>query len=205
MWVVGGEEEQRPRARAMLDEALAIYEELGDTSGQGNVLWGRGGFELYGGNPAGAEPWYRRALDLHQAAGHRTMEAWSYHMLGLTLISQRRLADAREASQQALAHFRDAGDLAGLNLALDTVAAVAVGEGETARAGRIWGAARELQHASGADLAIWDQAILEALPYGPRQQIGAADLERLAAEGAALPLTDAVAYALGEADPFEGA
>ena len=204
MWVVGGGEGQRPRARAMLDEALAIYEELGDTSGQGNVLWGRGGFELYGDSPGEAEPWYRRALELHRAAGHRTMEAWSLHMLSVALISQRRVADAREASRHALAHFRDGGDLAGLNLALDALAAVAVGEGDPARAGRLWGAARQLQHTSGTDLATWDQAILEALPYGPRREIAAADLERLAAEGAALRLTDAVAYALGEADPFAG-
>ena len=202
MLLARGAEGQRPEARAMLDEALAIYEQLGDESGQGNVLWGRGVFELYGESPADAEPWYRRALDLHRAAGHRTMEAWTLHMLSITLITQGRIADAHDASRRALAHFRDAGDLAGLDLALDVLAAVAVGEGKTARAGRLWGAARQLQHTSGTELATWDQGILESLPYGPRRAIDAADLERLAAEGAALPLADAVAYALDEADPF---
>ncbi len=81
---------------------------------------------------------------------------------------------------------------------------MAVGEGDPARAGRLWGAARQLQqHTSGADLATWDEQILETLPFSPRRAISDPDLERLAAEGAALPLTDAVAYALGEADPFD--
>ena len=87
----------------------------------------------------------------------------------------------------------------------DHLAAVAVGEGSTSRAGRLWGAARRLQHTSGTELATWDQAMLESLPYGPRRAIDAADLERTAAEGAALPLADAIAYALAEVDPFADA
>jgi len=204
MWLVGGKPGERPGARAMLDEALAIYEELGDSAGQGNVLWGRGGFELYGESPADAEPWFRRALELHRAAGHRTMEAWSLHMLSMTLIVQRRVAEARDAARHAVARFRDASDLAGVNLALDALAAVAVGEGDAARAGRLWGAARHLQRTSGAELATWDEALLDTLPFSPRRALDSDDLERLAAEGAALPLTDAIAYALGEVDPFPG-
>ena len=204
MWLVGGAPGERPGARAMLDEALAIYEELDDSAGQGNVLWGRGGFELYGESPADAEPWFRRALELHRAAGHRTMEAWSLHMLSMTLIVQRRVPEARDAARHAVAHFRDASDLAGVNLALDALAAVAVGEGDAARAGRLWGAARHLQRTSGAELATWDEAILDTLPFSPRREIDSEDLKRLAAEGAALPLTEAIAYALGEVDPFAG-
>ena len=47
--------------QAMLEEALAIYRELGDETGEGNVLWGLGGFEIYGDDPAEAERWFRRA------------------------------------------------------------------------------------------------------------------------------------------------
>ncbi len=30
---------------------------------------------------------------------HRTMEAWSLHMLSITLIAQRRVAEARDAAR----------------------------------------------------------------------------------------------------------
>ena len=54
---------------------------------------------------------------------------------------------------------------------------------------------------SGTGLAAWDEAIFASLPSSPRARIAPAELERLAAEGAALPLGDAVAYALEEATP----
>jgi predicted ATPase/class 3 adenylate cyclase len=193
----------RDRARAMLEEALAIYRELGDTAGEGNVVWGLGGLELYGHDAGRAEPWFRRSLELHRAAGNRTMEAWSLHMLGVTMIAQERIDEAAEASRHAVMHFRDAHDLAGLTLSFDVLAAVAVARGDQPRGGRLWGLARQLEEVSGAGLAAWDEAIFAGLPASPRARIEPAELERLAAEGAALPLADAVAYALEERDPFD--
>jgi predicted ATPase/class 3 adenylate cyclase len=188
--------------RAMLEEALAIYRDLGDESGEANVMWGLGGFEIYNDNPAEAEGWFRRSRELHRAAGHKTMEAWSLHMLSVTMIASHRMDDAAEATDHALRHFRDAGDVGGMTLALDAHAAVAVGRGELERAGRLWGAARQLERASGTGLARWDETVFERLPYSPRRALDPAERDRLGAEGAALPLADAVAYALGEADPF---
>jgi hypothetical protein len=186
----------------MLQEALRIYEDLGDTIGQANVQWGIGGFETYGGNAAAAEPRYRRALELHRAAGYRTMEAWSLHMLAVTLVAMDRIDEALETSRHALSHFRDVGDVGGMTLTFDTLAAVSVGQGDPARAGRLWGAARQLERASGTGLARWDERVFEQLPYSPRRTLGTAELERLGAEGGNVPLAEAVAYALGESDPF---
>jgi predicted ATPase/class 3 adenylate cyclase len=194
----------RGRQRAMLDEALAIYVELGDTAGEANVLWGIGGAEVYGPNPAAAEPHYRRAIELHRAAGHRTMEAWSLHMLAVALVYQERIDEAADASRHALGHFRDGGDVGGITLSFDALAAAAVGSGDLERAGRLWGAARHLQRESGTGLARWDETIFERLTTSPRHALGPADLERLGVEGGALPLSEAVAYALGETDPFVG-
>jgi predicted ATPase len=203
IWAKDGFPVDREGGRAMLEEALEICRELGDEAGEGNVLWGLGGYELYVEDPARAEPWYRRALDLHRASGQKTMEAWSLHMLSVTLIALSRIDEASEASGHAVAHFRDARDVAGLTLSLDAQASVAVAKGDLQRAGRLWGAARELERMSGTGLAAWDEAIFLMLPFSPRREIEPAELERLGAEGAALPLADAVAYGLGEHDPFE--
>jgi hypothetical protein len=77
--------------------------------------------------------------------------------------------------------------------------------GEQAAGGRLWGAARELQHTSGTGLADWDEMMFSTKAYGVRNAFAPGRLERLAAEGAALPLDDVIAYALGERDPFAGA
>ena len=59
------------------------------------------------------------------------MEAWSLHMLSVTMIALDRIDEA--ASRLApcrCAHFRDARDLAGLTLGFDALAAVAVARGD---------------------------------------------------------------------------
>ncbi len=194
--------EHRSEGLAMLREALAIYEDLGDPSGQANVMWGIGGFEIYGDNASAAEPWFRQSLELHHRAGHRTMEAWSRHMLSVTLIATDRIDEALVSARLAMSHFRDAGDVGGMTLSFDALAAASVGQGDLPRAGRLWGAARQLERVSGTGLAQWDEAVFERLPYSPRRALTVEQMERFEAEGRSVPLADAVAYALGEADPF---
>jgi tetratricopeptide (TPR) repeat protein len=194
-----------PAGRAMMEEALELYRELGDTAGEGNLLWGLGGYLMFSGEMREAEGSFRRAIELHRAAGNRTMEAWSLHMLSATLISQGRVADAGEASRHALRHFDEAGDVAGMTLAFDVLSAVALAAGDVDRGGRLWGAARQLQRVSGTGLAAWDERMLAMLPHGVARMLEPAERDRLAAQGASLALADAVAYALGDADPFGGA
>lgn len=130
------------------------------------------------------------------------MEAWSRHMLSVTLIATDRIDEALVSARLAMSHFRDAGDVGGMTLSFDALAAASVGQGDLPRAGRLWGAARQLERVSGTGLAQWDEAVFERLPYSPRRALTVEQMERFEAEGRSVPLADAVAYALGEADPF---
>lgn len=193
---------QGAEARRRFDRALAIYRAIGDRVGEANVLWGLGGLEAFLGDQEAAEPWFRQSLELHRAAGHRTMEAWSLHMLSLSLLDQRRLDEALEVSRHALRHFHQSGDVSGITLCLDALAAIALGGEDLARSGRLWGAARALQLASGADLAQWDEGLFETLKdLSPRTRIPADELARLAEEGRTMGLDRTVAYAMGETSP----
>ena len=183
--------------RAMLDEALTIYRRLGDKAGEGNILWGLGSYEFFSANGAAAEAWYRQSLELHRQAGNRTMEAWSLHMLGSSENAQRRFAEADETGRHALRHFHEAGDISGVILALDDLSLAALGLGKADRAGRLWGAARHLQRSTGTGLADYVEQTNDLFGVGtPKASIPADELERLAAEGAAMSLDEIVAYAL---------
>jgi predicted ATPase/class 3 adenylate cyclase len=186
-----------PVPTPLLDEALATYQELGDKGGEGNILWALGSVYYFTSNAAEAESWYRRSLELHRSAGNRTMEAWSLHMLGLAMLGQRHFEDGQEVVRHALRHFYEAGDVAGITLVLDDLAIVAVGLGDPERAGRLWGAARHLQQRTGTGLADYVQQnnTLFGVPT-PRDTLPAEELERLAAEGAAMSFDEVVAYAL---------
>ncbi|MFL5685236.1 MAG: adenylate/guanylate cyclase domain-containing protein [Chloroflexota bacterium] len=180
-----------------LDEALAIYQELGDTGGEGNIVWALGSVHYFTANGSEAESWYRRALELHRSAGNRTMEAWSLHMLGLSIIGQRRFSEGLEVIRHALRHFYEAGDVAGVTLVLDDMAIATLGLGEIDRAGRLWGAARHLQERTGTALADYVQQMqdLFGVPT-PKDQLAPERLDVLAAEGAAMSFDEVVAYAL---------
>jgi predicted ATPase/class 3 adenylate cyclase len=197
-WIMGGEggAGDAPRARRMLEEALAIYRELGDVAGEGNILWALGSFHFFANEMPEAEATYREALALHRAGGNRTMEAWSLHMLALALVSQQRAAEAKAAAHEALTYFKEAGDVAGITLVLDDLSGVALFDEDLPRAGRMWGAARHLQAMTGADLAGFNETGFGSLGYPTaRQVLSPEDLERYAAEGAAMSIDEAVAYA----------
>ncbi|HET9456854.1 MAG TPA: hypothetical protein VFO78_05910, partial [Candidatus Limnocylindrales bacterium] len=129
--------------------------------------------------------------------GDRTMTAWAQHMLGGALIRLYRVDEAAEPIRRALRTFHDAGDVAGIALVLDDHAAEAVVRGDLPRAARLYGAARALSSASGVGLADfidkrWER---EGRPNAAAA-MDPATLDRYAAEGRAMSLDEAVAYAL---------
>jgi predicted ATPase/class 3 adenylate cyclase len=179
-------------------EAYALYEELGDERGQGNVLWGRGNRKYFSEGPDAGLQDFLQALEKFRHVGDRTMEAWSLHMVGGGLLRERRPEEARPLLREALQHFLVAGDAAGMTLVIDDLSSMALADDEPERASRLWGAGRALAKATGATLASYTDGWIESqLRPNVRNSIEPADLQRWAAEGAALSLDEAVAYALG--------
>ncbi len=187
--------------RAKLERALELYREVGDDSGEANILWALGSYYFFTNDAVGAEPWYQRSLDLHRTSGNRTMEAWSLHMLSLVHVGRGQVDAARRDASEALDRFTEGGDVAGITLILDDLAAVAVADGDLPRAGRLYGAARHLQQTTGTGLATFvEETYAQYNAPSPRKALSAEDLERYAAEGAAMGLDEIVAYARERGD-----
>jgi predicted ATPase len=183
------------RARA---EALELYREIGDERGEANVLWGMGNDKYFSENSDGGVGEFRSALEKFRRVGDLTMEAWSLHMVGSALLRTRDPDAARPYLHEALRHFFIAGDAAGMTLVIDDLSAQAVADQEPERAARLWGAGRSLTKASGATIAAFTDTWFEIeLRPNVRKAVDPADLERWAAEGAAMSLDETVAYALG--------
>jgi tetratricopeptide (TPR) repeat protein len=181
-----------------LDEALALYRDVGDVRGQANVLWGIGNREYFLLTGDGGEAQFLEALDLFRSVGDVTMEAWSLHMLGSALLRRPdRADDSRAYLRHALRHFHEASDAAGMALLLDDLSSQAVIDDDLPRAARLRGAARRLTAVTGAELAAY---VNEQYEFLARPQVAKRlspdELERYAAEGAALSLDEAVAFAL---------
>jgi len=192
-----GEADPEGKGRALLEEALALYRTLGDERGEANVLWGLGNLRYFSLDADPGSEEFALALEKFRRVGDRTMETWSLHMLAGALLRLGRLDEARQDMLQALRQFHAASDAAGVTLVLDDLSALAVTIGEPERGARLWGAARHLVSTTGATLAtVVDDAIQLQVRANVRTAMAPDVLDRLAAEGAALTLDEAVAYAL---------
>jgi predicted ATPase/class 3 adenylate cyclase len=184
--------------RRILAEALGIFQALGDRRGEANVLWALGNYDYFRDQGEVGEPQFRAALALFREVGDRTMEAWSLHMLGGAQVRRGELDESRDNLRHALRHFHEASDAAGITLVFDDLASQAVAEGDLERAARLWGAARNLTAATGTTLASYvDEAHEAYMRPHLQQRMDPAERDRLAREGAAMSLDEAVAYALG--------
>ncbi len=199
-------EEVDPQAvgEGYLQEALAIYRELGDRRGAGNALWGIGTRHYFRAEfEAALEP-QRESLEIFHEVGDRTMEAWAMHMVGSLVIELGRFDEAGETFRRALREFHDVGDAAGITLVLDDLVRLAVGQHDRPRAARLLGATRQLSGATGVGLATVVSSTQQAAALRDlTESLSASDFERYLREGAALSIDDAVAYALGESGAEE--
>jgi predicted ATPase/class 3 adenylate cyclase len=187
------------RGLRLLEQARDIYHRIGDRRGEANALWGLGNYQYFRAFPGNGVGEFRLALDMFREAGDVTMEAWSLHMLGTGQLRNGEVAEARGHIEHAVRHFYAAGDAAGLTLTLDDLSAVAVAEGDLPRAARLRGAARNLTTETGAELAGFVEDAFEyGVRPGVRSHMSESDLARYGAEGAAMTLDEAVAYALGD-------
>jgi predicted ATPase/class 3 adenylate cyclase len=184
--------------------ALEAFRKIGDERGEANALWGLGTLRYFKDAEDGGEAEFRQALELFRKTGDRTMESWALHMLGSALIRRGLTAEAKDAVGHAVSHFHSAGDVAGLTLTFFDLSSVAVQDGDLDRAARLRGAARNLSTETGARLAMATEDAFELAGARPsvKNRLPPEDLARLEAEGAALTLDEAVAYAL-EGGPIE--
>ena len=191
----------REKADALLGESLALYRSLGDEQGEANVYWGIGIQHYFAHDYAAAAPAFEATLELYRRVGDRTQEAWSLHQLGLSSLKLGKADAARTYLADGLRLFMAAGDMAGVTLGLDDMAAIAIVGGDLVRAARVQGLARRIQMSSGTGLAgVVENAFEVADRPDAKATMPPDEFARYEAEGAAMPMLEGVRYALGEAE-----
>jgi tetratricopeptide (TPR) repeat protein len=183
-------------AAAMLEEAAAIFREVGDDAGLGNVLWASGTAAIQAGDATSAEPQFLEARERFRRAGERTMEAWADHMLGATLAYTGRHGEGETAFLAALDHFASVGDVAGVSIVLSDLGIGAHWRRDFERAAHLDLMAIELARTTGVNVlqatiaswpALWNRTQPADLPPGRWEEI--------AVEVAGWSLDDMLAYA----------
>jgi predicted ATPase/class 3 adenylate cyclase len=184
------------KTRAVLEEALPIFRELQDEIGVAKSLWALGilyyrqdELDLAVGSLDDAIALFRRMSD-------RFSLGWALFVRANVGLKQGEPATAKTYGMEALRIFAGAQDPSGAAFLLATLAGVARQEGDLVRAARLSGASEGQEVSSGAGLGTVVDTV-ERLRSG--EFLNEAEAQARA-EGKAMTLQQAIAYALSGSD-----
>jgi tetratricopeptide (TPR) repeat protein len=129
-------------------------------------------------------------------SGDKRRSAWALTSLGLTAICQGDYRRAAALLKESLALSRDLGDKRDMAAGMEELASVACAQEQTERAARLFGAGQALREALGAPLPPADQAPYDRGVAVARARLGENAFAAAWAQGRAMALEQAVAYAL---------
>jgi predicted ATPase/serine/threonine protein kinase/DNA-binding CsgD family transcriptional regulator len=157
----------------LLEEALALYREVGDKMGIAACLRLSGLLALSQGNAAEARSLAEEALALFRETGHQKGISISLHLLARVEATQGNYQVARTLYEQSLATASRGTDDVGLIAScLEGLAAVVAAQGELTWAARLWGAAEVHREVNGAPLPPVDRPVYEGSVSAARSNLG---------------------------------
>jgi predicted ATPase/class 3 adenylate cyclase len=181
-------------AMRLQDEALALFEELGDREGIAKTTWGLATM-AYGG-----EDWDRVAelatssVEMFREIDNPFGLSWALHLQGLAFTVLGRRGEAEASFREAMGIFLGSDDRSALALLLADLAILAESVGDAERAIRLAGAADGVEEEVGTGLLVSDAAVSKRL-RGLRGLLPPAESGPLFAEGRAMSMEQALAYA----------
>jgi predicted ATPase/class 3 adenylate cyclase len=188
-------------AQVLAEESLAIYRQLGDPHGEAWGLWALGAALCFQGDLEGARKQLEESLRIFDELGDDRSGLGNV-ITGLGVVAAI-AGDPREASArilQAMDLAEEAQDALAISSQLEVLAAMANATGRPERAVRLAGATAMLKEKTRG------QAPPAMLPFPDPREVAAklldpASLERAWAEGRAMTLEEALAYARRDASP----
>jgi predicted ATPase/class 3 adenylate cyclase len=193
---------ERARARKLLEESLVRSRAIGFRTNEMMARGSLGSFDYREGNVERGLEAMEEAAALARESGFKWWETNLLSALADYALADDRLVQAERYGRTALVLAGEMGDRRHAVQALGLLAALAVGRGDTERAGRLWGAieGEELRGPLGLRprMATWDEerARFESIVLAHRTP----ELERALEAGRRMTLEDAYEYALGDAD-----
>ncbi|MDQ5851245.1 MAG: AAA family ATPase [Chloroflexota bacterium] len=184
------------RATTLLEESLALSRELGDKGAIAFTLHILSGNALLQGDAVQALALEEASLALYRELGNKSQLPWGLKSLGHIALRQGDTARATTCFVESLALCREMESQRGLMYCLVGLAGVAGRQGQPERAARLLGAAEELAAAVYEPPRSGSRIHFERYMAVARAQLDDATWEVAWAEGRAMSLEHAIAYAL---------
>ena len=191
-----------PAAARRYAEAEALARPTGDNWVLGQILWNRGGLAQRQGDYRLARWLLEEVLALRRTQHNPRDVGVTLAALGRVALAAGDTATARTRLTQAVTVLRDGGQVWSLPLRLAELAQLAAAQGQPTRAARLWGAAAAQRQTLVGRPPRADEDPLFGTPAQAdevlRARLGDAAFAAAWAQGQALTLEQAVAYALEE-------
>jgi non-specific serine/threonine protein kinase len=184
---------------ALVEEGLKLFRELDDKPGMTQALNNLGELIRMDGDYERAGRAYEECLAISHKIGDRQREAIMLGNLGYVAQHQGDYERAETLTRQFLTLWREFGSRYFIAAGLAGLAGPVSARGDPERAARLLGASEVLFETIGVDLQCADQFEADRYEAAVREQLDKATFEARWAEGRAMSLEKAVAYALGEA------
>ena len=189
------------RAEVLLEESIPVIREASVRWHAGLYLNRLGDIARLRGRHERAEQLYAEALAIWRDLGMQADAAAALHNLGYAVLSQGDSTRARSRFGESLALQQAQDNRAGIAEGLAGLAAVAAAERRAEQAARLIGAVEAIRDNLGGVLWPAEQHEWERLVPATRAQLDDATFEAARSEGRAMPLEQAIAYALEMGDP----
>jgi predicted ATPase/DNA-binding CsgD family transcriptional regulator len=193
-----GQPDEYEQAVADCEESLALLRELDDKPGVAQALMVRGEIARRQGDLPCAKEAYQESLDIGRETGDKLREGVMLGFLGLIALREGDDEQAQAQYQQSLSLSVEIGHKVGVVDALAGLAEAAEYLGQLERAARLFSAADAFYEMHGFVLQAVYKLDYERRKGRVREQLDKATFEVLWAEGQAMSLEEAIAYALEE-------
>ncbi|HYN86999.1 MAG TPA: tetratricopeptide repeat protein, partial [Ardenticatenaceae bacterium] len=185
-------------ASSLFHECLEIDTKLGDKWAVVQSLTSLGEIARLKGEYAQARTWNEQGLALCQELGEKVETATILHNLGQVALAQGDVQAARAFLIESLNLHLEMGTRSHIPTSLAGLAGVAGAGGVARRAVRLIGASEALVELMGVPLDYADRAVFDQTVAAARGHLDKAAFEAARAEGRAMGVEEAVAYALEE-------
>lgn len=185
-------------ARAHCEASLAIRRELGTPWHIAVSLQLTGRVALEQRDTAAARTHLAEGMAIARDAGDRSLRANLLRDLAEVALVEQAYGQAATLFGESLACYRAVGHPWSMARCLDALAAVTLQRGDAARAARLLGAAAALREAIAAPLIAIDHRRVADTAAAACDILGVERFAAARAEGAALPLEDAIADAIAD-------
>jgi tetratricopeptide (TPR) repeat protein len=184
-------------ATKMLDECVAIYESLGDTTGAAGGRLGLAAAQLGLGELVAARGSVERSLKQFREIRHRYYSAFALSLLGRIEMAAGDLGAAERLYRDGINDAVIARSTIGLSVNLWALGSVAIDRGNAARGARLAGAAARLMEDVGGSMRGPVAGTTDVLARA-RSELGTADYEQAVSDGRRASIDVVIAEALSD-------